>query len=146
MEKHSAAMAREILGKAGVSATPNRILVVKELAAADSPLSLSELELSLDTLDKSSIFRVLTLLAAHDVVHAVEDGRGIAKYELCRATDRLQADDDMHCHFYCTGCRRTFCLSDVKVPDVEVPEGFNVKGVNFMLKGICADCAKSAGD
>lgn len=139
-------MAREILGKAGVSATPNRILVVKELAAADSPLSLSELELSLDTLDKSSIFRVLTLLAAHDVVHAVEDGRGIAKYELCRATDRLQADDDMHCHFYCTGCRRTFCLSDVKVPDVEVPEGFNVKGVNFMLKGICADCAKSAGD
>ncbi|MDE6272134.1 MAG: transcriptional repressor [Muribaculaceae bacterium] len=134
--------AEEILRKGGVSPTPNRILVVRELAAANCPLSLAELEQRLDTLDKSSVFRVLTLLASRDLVHALEDGRGIAKYELCQAdhSDDFAGDDDLHCHFYCTECRRTFCLPDLKVPDLKVPEGFNVRGANFMLKGICPDC------
>lgn len=129
----------EILSVAGIAATPNRILVMRELEKASGPLSLSELEQSLDTLDKSSIFRVLNVLAEHDVVHALEDGRGIAKYELCHSADR-QVDDDLHCHFYCMKCRKTFCLSGVKIPEVEVPEGFSVEGVNFMLKGLCSNC------
>lgn len=135
--------AEEILRKGGVSPTPNRILVVRELATAKSPLSLTELEQRLDTLDKSSVFRVLTLLSNRDLVHAVEDGRGIAKYELCHAThfDDIVGDDDLHYHFYCTQCQRTFCLPDLKIPDLRVPEGFKVRGANFMIKGICPDCS-----
>lgn len=140
MDEHKGKNATDILNAAGLAPTPNRILVVKELLAASSPLSLSELESRLDTLEKSSIFRVLNRLSEIGSVHAIEDGRGIAKFELCHCTDHLE-DDDRHCHFYCSECRRTFCFSDVKVPEVDIPEGFDVKGVNFMLKGICPDCA-----
>ena len=34
-------------------------------------------------MDKSSIFRTLTLFIEYDVVHTFEDGRGIVNYELC---------------------------------------------------------------
>lgn len=131
----------EILNLAGISITPNRILVVRELVGASTPLSLLELETRLDTLDKSSISRVLTVLTGHDVVHALEDGRGVTKYEICHSANH-EADDDQHVHFYCTDCRRTYCLTEIEVPRVEVPDGFHVTGVNFMLKGICPNCSR----
>ena len=62
----------DILRHKGVKATPNRILVARELLRAESPLSLSQLEERLSTVDKSSIFRVLNLFVEHDVVHIVE--------------------------------------------------------------------------
>ena len=67
----------------GIKPTANRILVLKTLASEHHPQSLSSLEHKMLTMDKSSIFRVLTLFLEHDVVHAFEDGRGILNYELC---------------------------------------------------------------
>ena len=45
----------------GIRPTANRMLVIQALEDAPHPLSLAELEDRLVTLDKSSIFRVLTL-------------------------------------------------------------------------------------
>lgn len=70
------------LERKGVKPTANRILVLKALKAADRPLSLTGLEKELWTMDKSSIFRVLTLFLEHDIVHAFEDGRGILTQSL----------------------------------------------------------------
>ena len=67
----------------GIKPTANRILVLKTLASEQHPQSLSSLEHKMLTMDKSSIFRVLTLFLEHDVVHAFEDGRGILNYEIC---------------------------------------------------------------
>lgn len=61
---------------AGVKPTVNRILVFRQLLNAESPMSLMELEDIIETLDKSSIFRVLVTFLDHALVHAVEDGRG----------------------------------------------------------------------
>ena len=72
----------------GIKPTANRILVLKTLASEHHPQSLSSLEHKMLTMDKSSIFRVLTLFLEHDVVHAFEDGRGILNYELCEEEGR----------------------------------------------------------
>ena len=130
----------KMLREAGVSPTSNRVLVARELVRAEHPLSLLDLEQTLDTLDKSSISRVLALLRRHSVVHAVEDGRGVTMYELCHAHDHQHSPDDMHAHFYCNKCRRTYCFDEIAVPQVEVPEGFEVESVNYMLKGVCPRC------
>lgn len=133
--------ANQFLIDAGIKPTPNRQLVVRALAQASAPLSLMELEAELETIEKSSVFRVLSLLLEHDAVHAMEDGRGIAKYELCHA-DSHHSPGHMHAHFYCEQCRRTFCLDNVRVPAPILPEGFSPNSINFMVKGICADCGK----
>lgn len=127
------------LDKSGIKATPNRILVLRTLLKSQSPVGLSELEEALPTMEKSSIFRVLNLFMARHVVHAIEDGRGLAKYEVCMSTGDGH-DDDLHPHFYCERCRRVTCLRNIEIPPVELPEGYAMHSLNYMIKGICPEC------
>ena len=87
----------------GIKPTANRILVYRTLCQKASPLSLTNLEAMMPTMDKSSIFRVLSLFLQHDVVHAFEDGRGIINYELCNEQGTCDHHDS-HLHFYCEHC------------------------------------------
>lgn len=128
-----------ILDRKGVKATPNRILVLRSMLLSERPLSLSELETMLDSVDRSSIFRVLTLFVAHHIVHEIEDGSGMAKYEVCSGENECTIED-MHVHFYCENCHRTYCFKDMHIPDVQLPEGFSMDSVNFMVKGTCPSC------
>lgn len=134
--------ADDVLNNAGIKPTPNRILVIRALLAAESPLSLVELEKDLQTLDRSSISRVLALLLEHGAVHAMEDGKGITKYEICHCDNHCSAAD-MHVHFYCEKCEKVFCFEDISAPCIKLPDEFLVSSVNYMLKGICPDCRKS---
>ena len=129
------------LEHSGIRPTSNRVLVTRALMESAAPLSLTELETELETLDKSSVFRVLSLLLAHGAIHAVEDGRGITKYEICE-TDGDCHPDHFHAHFYCEKCQRTFCLDDLKVSEPVLPAGFVPRSVNYMIKGICPNCKK----
>lgn len=129
----------------GVKATSNRLLVMREIFRSHAPLSLSELERALVSLDKSSISRVLNLLQKHHVIHGVEDGRGIIKYELCHA-DRHCSEGDMHAHFYCEKCGKVYCFKEIAAPIVDVPVGFSISSINYMLKGTCPACAKISKD
>lgn len=130
-----------LLSSRGVRPTSNRILVVRHLMEATHPMSLADLELALDTLDKSSIFRVLELLAKKEVIHVIEDGSRSLKYEICHSPEH-HSISDQHVHFYCEKCRETFCLEDISIPKIETPEGFQIKAVNYVLKGICPGCAR----
>lgn len=133
------------MAAAGLRPTANRLLVLRALMAAHAPLSMSELEQELETLDKSSVFRVLMALLDAGLVHALEDGRGIVRYEICTGGGHHGADGtaDLHVHFYCRQCHRVFCLSDVDIPTVDVPRGYVPQSVNYMVKGLCPECAKA---
>ena len=130
----------ELLASHDIKPTANRLLVVRALDEAVRPLSLLELETQLETLDKSSIFRVLTLLRDSHLVHVIEEGNGV-RYELCQSHHH-DTDDDIHPHFHCERCRRTFCLSHTQVPHIDLPEGFVMTSVNYLVKGLCPDCAR----
>lgn len=129
------------LARKGVKPTANRILVLKELFSLEQPASLSELERRMETLDKSSIFRTLALFLEHHLVHAFEDGNGIIKYEACRNPDDCRVED-MHIHFYCERCHKTYCIPSSLIPQIDLPEGFLMHSVNYMVKGICANCSE----
>ena len=131
--------ATEALQHKGIKPTPNRILVLKALMEARYPMSLNELEQTIGTMDRSSIFRVLTLFYQSDVVHGIEDGSGSMKYEFCHS-DTHCSIDDMHPHFYCERCHRTYCLDDSPIPRVNLPEGFIAHSANYIIKGLCPDC------
>ncbi|HIZ33748.1 MAG TPA: transcriptional repressor [Candidatus Bacteroides merdigallinarum] len=125
----------------GVKPTANRILVLKALKASAKPMCLADLEEVLWTLDKSSIFRVLTLFLEHDIVHAFEDGRGILNYELC-TNEGVCNLSDAHMHFYCESCQQSFCMEDMPLPALQLPEGFSPHSISFVIKGECPQCRK----
>lgn len=134
----------KLLEHHGVKPTSNRILVAKALETAQRPLSLMELETRIKTIDKSGIFRALTLFREHHMVHVIEDGGDGVRYELCRSHDD-EHDDDMHVHFFCEVCRQTYCLDNIKIPPVELPGGFVMNTVNYMVKGMCPNCRDRRG-
>ena len=125
----------------GIRPTANRILVMKTLMGEQNPQSLSNLERKMVSMDKSSIFRTLTLFLEHDVVHAFEDGRGVLCYELCEEKGGCDHHDG-HIHFYCESCQRSFCMEDIHIPSFELPEGFYPHSISFVIKGECPDCRK----
>ena len=92
------------------------------------------------SIDKSGIFRALSLFKDNHLVHTIEDGGDGVRYELCHSHDE-DVDDELHLHFYCEQCQRTYCLDHIPVPKVEVPQGFVVNSANYMVKGICPTCA-----
>ena len=128
-----------LLEEHGIKTTPNRLLVARALAGAGRPLSLMELEAQLETIDKSAIFRTLGAFKDAHLVHVLEDSGEGVRYELCHSHHE-DHDDDVHVHFYCTKCHRTYCLEDTPVPPVQVPEGYEVESVSYLLKGVCPDC------
>lgn len=125
----------------GIRPTANRILVMKTLMGEQNPQSLSNLERKMVSMDKSSIFRTLTLFLEHDVVHAFEDGRGVLCYELCEEKGACDHHDG-HIHFYCKSCQRSFCMENIHIPSFELPEGFYPHSISFVIKGECPDCRK----
>lgn len=132
-----------LLHHKGVRPTAIRLLILDAIAAMQRPVSLLELEAKLGTVDRSTIFRTVTLFLAHDVLHGFEDGSGSLKYELCDGDD-AHSVDDMHTHFFCEACHRTFCMKTTHVPQVALPEGFVQHSVNYVVKGLCADCRRRA--
>ena len=128
-----------ILEQHGIKPTANRLLVLKALAGSERPVTMAELEDAIDSIDKSGIFRTLTLFNEHHLLHQIDDGCEGVRYELCHATGDV--DDDRHVHFHCEVCHRTFCLEQIPVPTVELPQGFQAETVNYMIKGVCPECA-----
>ena len=131
----------KLLAQRDIKPTAIRLLVLKELLTADRAFSLLDLEDRLVTVDKSTIFRTLTLFLGHHLIHAVDDGSGSLKYAACSRDCNCEMDD-LHTHFYCTACHRTFCFKQIQVPQVTLPEGFTMQSINYVIKGLCSECSQ----
>jgi len=138
-EKHTDIF--KLLEHKEVKPTANRILVLKGLVSSHRPMSLADIEDALPTMDRSSIFRVLSLFLEKDIVHAFEDGRGVVNYEMCESEGRCNHSDG-HIHFYCEGCHRSFCMEELSLPQFELPSGFEASSLSFVIKGLCPACSQ----
>ena len=123
----------------GVKVTANRLLIARALEEAHRPLSMMELEARLESIDKSNVFRTLVAFKDAHLVHVL-DGDPV-RYELCHSLHD-GPDDDLHVHFYCVKCHKTYCLEEIPVPPVSAPEGYQVQEESYLLKGICPQCAQ----
>lgn len=133
----------KLLTQHGVRPTSVRILVLKTMSHFQNTFSMSDLEDELTSVDKSSIFRTLTHFTQHHLVHEIEDGSGSKKYCLC-LEDHECGIEDLHCHFYCESCQKTFCLGHTHIPVVSYPEGYELHRIDYLMKGLCPECRKKA--
>ena len=134
------AMLLEKLKLRDIKPTAMRLLILREMLKTDQAMSLADLENRLDTVDKSTIFRTVMLFLSHHLAHCVDDGSGALKYAVCDDTCECSVGD-LHTHFYCEACHRTFCLKKIRVPVVTLPPGFTLQSVNYVMKGLCAECS-----
>lgn len=124
-----------------VKPTAVRILVWKEVQGQRETFSLADVERWMPTMERSSIFRALRLFAEHDMLHEVDDGTGQQKYCVCRCATNSHIN---HIHFTCQHCGKTYCLEDCAIPQVPLPQGFHAKEAEYIVKGLCPNCAEKA--
>ena len=128
------------LDNAGVRVTAVRLLIWRHVRHHfTGAFSLADLEAALPTVDRSTLFRTLTVLTDAHLLHEIDDGTGSQKYCVCHH------DDTRHClghvHLTCRMCHRTFCLPNVRIPQVILPLGFQPEETEYVVKGVCAECA-----
>lgn len=127
----------------GIKPTSVRLLILKEMLSSKQAFSLRSLEDALDTVDKSTLSRAITLFHDKLLIHSIDDGSGTMKYSVC-SSDCMCSLGDLHVHFTCRKCEQTFCLESISIPPVQLPKGFLLENVNFVLKGLCDSCSKFA--
>ena len=130
----------DLLKQREIQPTAIRLLILQAMMRADRSVSLLDLENILDTVDKSTLFRTITLFLAHHLIQTLADGTGSINYAVCSSNCSCEVND-LHTHFHCERCNKTFCFSNIPTPIVNLPEGFTLSSINYVLKGLCPECA-----
>ena len=97
-----------------------------DLRAADRPVGLA------------SVYRVLETLADNGLVHRLDLGDGVARFEAARQ------DEHHHHHLVCDDCGKVEAFADDGlervIRDVEQRSGYTVQAHEVVLRGACTTC------
>ena len=130
----------KILENNKVKPTAMRLLVLQFLLNKKVAVSLTNIEDYFDNSDRTTLYRTLKTFVESGIAHQIDDGTGITKYALCEEQCNCDIETDLHLHFHCNNCNETVCLTEHKIPHINLPEGFTAENVNLVVKGICDKC------
>jgi Fur family ferric uptake transcriptional regulator len=87
----------------------------------------------------ASVYRALDQLSDLGLVHRVELGHGVTRFE------PASPDGDHHHHLVCDTCGKVDTFDDAAVEKalgrVATSHGYRLGGHDLVLRGACADCA-----
>ena len=130
----------KILESKGIRPTAMRILIYKHLAQKEVATSLTDIESVFSKVERTTLYRTLRTFEDKGIAHQIDDGTGTQKYALCEPGCNCELEQDLHLHFHCNQCNKTVCLTEHKIPHINLPEGFVAEDANLVLKGVCDKC------
>ncbi len=90
--------------------------------------------------DRVTIYRTLYTLAECGLVHQVQGLDGAWRF--CAHPPAKHGCPGNHPHFLCRECGSMRCLTEQKLPWIEVPADIEVKGKQLVVYGLCSSCAR----
>ena len=125
----------------GLRQTPGRRAVLAAVSGKGYALTGAEIEqeIGADT-DRITLYRTLKSFEQSGLIHRVIDDTDVLRYAACSIECSAQAHFDNHVHFKCGTCQHTYCLSQVAIPAVQLPGGFQAERRDFLLSGVCQFC------
>ncbi|GAB5418020.1 MAG: hypothetical protein Crog4KO_14730 [Crocinitomicaceae bacterium] len=124
-----------------VKPTAMRILVLRTLLNSRSAMSLSDIEQQFDQADRTTLYRTLKTFESKKIIHKIDDGTNAPKFAVCLEGCECNPED-LHIHFHCTNCEETYCLNNISIPTIELPNQFTLNQINMVVKGLCDDCSQ----
>lgn len=131
----------KLLQEKGVRPTAMRILIYKFMAKNNIAVALTDIENAFAKADRTTLYRTVKTFEQKGIVHQIDDRTGIAKYALCEEGCNCEIDNDLHLHFHCSNCNETVCLTQHKIPQITLPDGYMAEDVNLVVTGICDKCS-----
>ncbi|UOQ70193.1 Fur family transcriptional regulator [Hymenobacter cellulosilyticus] len=131
----------QTLSRHGLRQTPVRRAVLQVMSDARFALSVGEIEPQLppDT-DRITLYRTMKSFEESGLIHRVIDDSDVARYATCSIECSAQAHFDNHVHFKCTSCQHIYCLNQVAIPAVTLPDKFEAVHRDYLLAGVCREC------
>ncbi len=129
------------LNENDVRPTAMRILIYKYMAEKEIAVALTDIENAFAKADRTTLYRTLKTFEEKGIVHQIDDGTNISKYALCAPGCNCELEQDLHLHFHCDNCDETVCLTEHKIPHINLPDGYIAEDANLVLKGICEKCS-----
>jgi Fur family ferric uptake transcriptional regulator len=126
----------------GLRVTAPRVAVLQRVLASHAPCSHAELAEALapDGWDRATVFRNLTDLAEAGLLHRVDVGDHVWRFEACDEPHPHSGGE--HPHFVCDDCGDVQCLpnAEVRVTTSSGPRALKTKAVEIQIKGRCDRC------
>ncbi len=131
----------KLLESKGILPTAMRLMTYKGLAELKVAISLGDLEKGFKVSERSTLFRTMKKFEEKRIVHQIQDGTGVVKYALCKENCKCEVGNDLHLHFHCSNCHETVCLTEHKIPHINLSKGYITEDINLVVKGICEKCS-----
>jgi Fe2+ or Zn2+ uptake regulation protein len=135
--------ALHILLKAGLSKTPQRIAVINILADVPAPVNINSIRQALKskiTIDRVTIYRILSLFKQHGIIREIASASG-GFFELATG------ENPVHPHFICRNCEKLSCLEPLTfsqaTPWLSPTGDYSIDHIEINISGLCAECCNA---
>jgi len=133
--------AEKILEKFNLKKTNFRLELVELFQSSSSSLTADEIRQKINsTNDKVTIYRALSAFEKKCLIHRVPDKNNLIRYALCQKECSKIHHKHNHAHFICNVCAQTFCIENIKLPQVNITSGFKIDKTKLTLEGSCPSC------
>ena len=136
---------QSILSKNGISRTEFRTELLNIFYSSNISLSIEDILKHFNySINKVTVYRSLDSFENKGLIHKVPDANNLKRYSLCRENEcHANAHNHDHGHFICYSCNQTFCLEEIKSPEITCMKGFYVQELKLTAEGYCKDCYKN---
>jgi Fur family ferric uptake transcriptional regulator len=126
------------LRESGLRLSTARRLVLREMFAAEGPVSAAHLSRAL-SVDESSVYRNLELLEEHGVVRHLHLGHSPGLYALA-------SEHELE-YLYCERCAKVGSVSPARLDPIREQIrgefGYTPRFTHFAMVGLCSDCVSA---
>ena len=134
----------DLLNKHHLKKTTPRLRVLSMMSSRNTATSQPDLENMMNDIDRVTLYRILNAFEEKGIIHKVFDLDGTANYALCSSNCDEGHHHDEHLHFNCTNCKNVYCLDELHLPAIKLPNGFEPTGFTLYATGLCPKCSKKA--
>ena len=137
---------QSILSKNGISRTEFRTDLLNLFYSSKVSLSVDAILKYFDnSINKATVYRSLESFENKGLIHKVPGTNNLKRYSLCREDEcNANSHNHNHGHFICYSCNQTFCLEEIKPPEIKSMKGFHIKELKLTAEGYCHDCYKNS--
>lgn len=132
----------EILKRNQLSVTDSRCKILELFRQTNGALAHADIEKKTgENFDRVTIYRTLQTFVEKGIIHTIPTSDNSVLYALCKDECSPGRHHDDHVHFICDDCGTTYCLENITVPPLSLPQGFAVKRTDVVASGVCDKCA-----
>ncbi len=134
-------MKENLLKSKNIRSTAFRNKVLGVLLEQQKPLTIEEIEEQLGQFDRITLYRTIKTFEDKGLIHEIVMAGQPKRVALCTST--CSEDEHQHhlehIHFFCENCKGTFCIENVEIPEISIPN-YVINSFDFQVKGVCAKC------